>query len=513
MKDIQGHQREIKNNIAKSFISTDNPAVEMYSIESIKLFKTNLNKAFNSREISDEEFEKAMKDLSRLAMRQIIDKNGHKKIVYVKVSVDEKGGSKEVDFDKEDLVKFTKDGQVIVGKIQSLKFNDKTDKIGTANVVSDGKNYSVSLNKLEHHKDSKMGDMPEEKKLGIHDKTISVSNKEDDKFKDWDSKKHLVAASHHAEMSDEYQEMKNKSKSGSMAEKSHQKMIDEHEKARKFHSDKYDNLKSNDKKELTPAEQAMLDSPEVIATKKAQKEFSDKQENQGKNNEELSASEKAALKAKREDNSGIKTNTQESAEKSKEIDAKKEQSEKILKNNKESYDSIISKEKETIKKLKDNGFASNHHSHEMVKTAFSDFKELGKHLISKLGKKYDLKFDFEFNHKNNEGSFEVGFDKYKLKEEFPEEYNNSSRGLASSQINNFAGWRVSDILNKEFSFGKDGYTGSSYGSGGNHIFKPLVSFYAGEHKRDGYYNSAKRKISKGIDELSIQKAFNKLGSF
>lgn len=163
MNDILKHRNDIINNISKSFVQEEQiTGQEVYTVESLKLFRNDLKKAIDNRQISQEDFEKAMKDLSRLAMRQIIDKNGHKKVVYVKVSVDEKGNSKdEKDFEQGHSVKFTKDGKEHVGKIHSLKFHDKTDKVGTAMVDVDGTKHSVSLSKLEHHKTSnRMSDKP-----------------------------------------------------------------------------------------------------------------------------------------------------------------------------------------------------------------------------------------------------------------------------------------------------------------------------------------------------------------
>lgn len=538
MKEIINHQKVINQNIAKSFTSGSlsiedictpeeiTKGAEVFTPEMIKLYKNDLTKSFNNKQISAEEFEKAIKDLSRLAMRQIIDKNGHKKTVYVKVAVDEKGNSKsETDFETGHSVKFTKDGKEHVGKIKSLKFHDKTDKVGTAMVEVDGKSHSVSLSKLEHEK------------TNSDEKTIMQEIGGDD---DWSIQKQAIHLAKHLKKDKDYISYL---ENGNL--KSKETMLS------RLRGLEEEYLYPNDKKS-----NKMSDKP-IISSADGKTVISEKQANSSK----LSEQEQENLKKKREElkmgdevpfrsidgsmtsvtilaNSGGKItfsnekgtrmqmsegdfkermkSKEEKIENKEEnnISGKERYIKELLESNKKSFNSILSKEKEVLKKLKDNGFSTNHHSHEMVKRAFSDFKELGKHLISKMGKKYNLDFDLDFNYKNNEGSIEVGFDKYRLKEDFPDDYNNSSRGLASSQINNFAGYKVADLLNEEFSYGNEKYSGSSYGSGGNYIYKPLVRFYAGESKRDGYYGSAKRKnIKKGIDELSIEKAFNKVGTF
>lgn len=99
--------------------------------------------------------EKAKKDFSRLAMRRITDKNGKSTIVYVKVNDDPKTGKqKEFDVKVGQDVHFQLGDGVYAGTVKSLKFNDKTDKFGTATIsykpvgstVTQTK--SVSLNKI-----------------------------------------------------------------------------------------------------------------------------------------------------------------------------------------------------------------------------------------------------------------------------------------------------------------------------------------------------------------------------
>lgn len=164
---IFDHQKAIADNIQKSF-DTDHgqPLLkgidgeiivydQVFSLEDVNRFQNDLNKAFQANQITADELEKAKKDLSRLAMRQVFDKNGHKRVVYVKVHEDEHGKTHETDYDKGHKVKFHKDGKEFSGTVKSMKYHDKTDKVGTAMVEADGKTYSVSLSKLKHHEDHK----------------------------------------------------------------------------------------------------------------------------------------------------------------------------------------------------------------------------------------------------------------------------------------------------------------------------------------------------------------------
>lgn len=146
---ITDHNNAIIDNINKSFVQ--NEYQEVYSAESIKNYIKDLQKSFNNNDITLDEFEKGKKDLSRLAMRRMVDKNGHQRLVYVKVHEDESGNTREIDHNEGDTVKFTKDGKEYSGTIKKLKFHDKTDKVGTAIVTVTGHNspFSVSLAKLE----------------------------------------------------------------------------------------------------------------------------------------------------------------------------------------------------------------------------------------------------------------------------------------------------------------------------------------------------------------------------
>jgi hypothetical protein len=94
---IELHRNEVIKNIYDSFEkSVESQEFEVYSEKSIENFYNDLSKAWIDGNISLDEFEKGKKDLSRLAMRQIIDKNGHKKVVYVKVHEDEHGKTHEI---------------------------------------------------------------------------------------------------------------------------------------------------------------------------------------------------------------------------------------------------------------------------------------------------------------------------------------------------------------------------------------------------------------------------------
>ena len=195
---IFNHQKAIADNIQKSF-DTDygQPLLkgaegeiivydQVFSVEDVNRFQDDLTKAFQANQITADELEKAKKDLSRLAMRQVFDKNGHKRVVYVKVHEDEHGKTHETDYDKGHKVKFQKDGKEFSGTVKSMKYHDKTDKVGTAMVEADGKTYSVSLSKLNHHEDHKPEDDKSYdeklKKRGFTDEQINSMSEEDKEF-------------------------------------------------------------------------------------------------------------------------------------------------------------------------------------------------------------------------------------------------------------------------------------------------------------------------------------------
>lgn len=193
MENITKYQNSIKNNISKSFV--ENEYQEVYSAESIKNYIKDLQKSFNNNDITLDEFEKGKKDLSRLAMRRMVDKNGHQRLVYVKVHEDEKGNTKETDFDEGDSVKFTKDGKEYNGKVKKLKYHDKTDKVGTAIVEVDGikSPFSVSLAKLSNTNSGSEDDaMENAKKAGAkasREGNDAEARKQADIYRDLQSKK------------------------------------------------------------------------------------------------------------------------------------------------------------------------------------------------------------------------------------------------------------------------------------------------------------------------------------
>ena len=121
-------------------------------------FETNLYKAMDDHSIEPEDIEKAKRDLSRLAQRKITDRNGHSRIVWVKVTDDDKGKTKTMDFEEGHKVSFNKNGEEFEGTIKSLKYNEKTDKYGTAIVeTKDGRKFSVSMRAL-----NRVGELPKD---------------------------------------------------------------------------------------------------------------------------------------------------------------------------------------------------------------------------------------------------------------------------------------------------------------------------------------------------------------
>lgn len=95
-----------------------------------------------------------------LIRKQIIDKNGHSKTVYVRVHED---GS-EHHFAVGHKVIFEHNGKNIEGNIAGMKYHEKYDKYGTASIEDkDGSKYSKTLRQIENHKDNQTpySDKPE----------------------------------------------------------------------------------------------------------------------------------------------------------------------------------------------------------------------------------------------------------------------------------------------------------------------------------------------------------------
>lgn len=120
---------------------------QYFSESHIQNYHSDLVKAFNGREITTDEFEKAIKNLSKLVRKQITDKNGKRTTVYV--STNQEG--KETEFNEGDDVKFSHKGKDnLKGKVSKLTYSEKYDKFGTAYIIDEnGIKYSKSLLKLE----------------------------------------------------------------------------------------------------------------------------------------------------------------------------------------------------------------------------------------------------------------------------------------------------------------------------------------------------------------------------
>lgn len=167
---VANHLAELRKNIALT-LTPANPSIELnkgvdnfsnvqiFTEENILKFSEDLQKAFDSEQISSDEFEKAIKDLTKLQKKTITNKDGHQQTVYIRQHED---GS-EHHFKTGDKVKFTHEGKERTGLIMKLKHHEKFDKFGTAEIHDhsdkgeDGKPkvYSKSLRAIEHHKPKK----------------------------------------------------------------------------------------------------------------------------------------------------------------------------------------------------------------------------------------------------------------------------------------------------------------------------------------------------------------------
>ena len=58
---------------------------DVYQEDELRQTMTEIAKGFADGEIEKSEFEKAKRNLARLAQRRIVDRNGHSRIVWVKV--------------------------------------------------------------------------------------------------------------------------------------------------------------------------------------------------------------------------------------------------------------------------------------------------------------------------------------------------------------------------------------------------------------------------------------------
>lgn len=267
---------QINGNFISEYINIEKSLgndVEVYTHESLSKFKSDLHKAFQSFEISQEELEKGLKDMSHLEKKVITNKQGHKQTVYVRHL---KTGEQH-QFEHNHDVTFEHKGKQLNGKIVGLKHNDKTDKFGTAIIHdSEGNKYEKSLRGIEHRQnggdryDNNSEKATEERK----NRPIETNKSEEDgdvkdvahgfasKYKDWN-------ASKHGEL------IKKLTKDNF---KKHQPVINSHQKEMN--------------KKLSFG-------------------------NEGEEDEV-----RASIKAKKADNSNTRTNFQETPEKAKELDAK-----------------------------------------------------------------------------------------------------------------------------------------------------------------------------------------------
>lgn len=115
---------------------------------SIQSFCNDLTKAFIIGDMSFNDLEKAMKDVSHLEKKVITNKQGHKQTVYVR---HHSTGEKH-EFKHGDTVSFEHKGKQVKGTIHNLKHHEVFDKFGTAHIKdAEGNTYSKSLRNLSHH--------------------------------------------------------------------------------------------------------------------------------------------------------------------------------------------------------------------------------------------------------------------------------------------------------------------------------------------------------------------------
>jgi len=128
---------------------------EVFTEDSILQFHTDINKALESGEITEDDFEKAMKDVSHLEKKIITNKAGVQQTVYVRHHDD---GAKH-EFTHGDHVSFEHKGKQVTGKIHGLKHDAKWDKFGTAHIKDEaGNTYAKSLRNLQHSQGNKQMD-------------------------------------------------------------------------------------------------------------------------------------------------------------------------------------------------------------------------------------------------------------------------------------------------------------------------------------------------------------------
>lgn len=139
-------------------VETDLEKSEQYEVfteESILQFHADINKALESNEITQDDFEKAMKDVSHLEKKIITNKTGHQQTVYIRHHDD---GAKH-EFTHGDHVTFEHKGKQVIGKIHGLKHDAKWDKFGTAHIKdANGTTYAKSLRNLQHSQGNKQMD-------------------------------------------------------------------------------------------------------------------------------------------------------------------------------------------------------------------------------------------------------------------------------------------------------------------------------------------------------------------
>ncbi len=136
---------EVEEEITEELLQKAQDAgYKVFTQDALDAYALTLRKAagtgiIKGKEVSREEIEKAMKDVSKLTKRVITDKTGKKTTVYVKAPEAKKTTGKETKVDEGRMNKF----------INQLIVQDKVEKIDTATVDKFSTEYGIKLTDAE----------------------------------------------------------------------------------------------------------------------------------------------------------------------------------------------------------------------------------------------------------------------------------------------------------------------------------------------------------------------------
>lgn len=127
-----------------------------------------------------------------------------------------------------------------------------------------------------------------------------------------------------------------------------------------------------------------------------------------------------------------------------------------------------------LKKLKSEGHSKDHKRVKQLERSIETFKETSTHLIEALSKKgIKPEFSFSGGRPGDYGyTFTVGVNKNDLKAKFPKEFEQSSAGLASSKLDNFAADQFGKMLKDHIS---GDHSSRGFSSNGREVHFTIVS--------------------------------------